>query len=124
MIHPDDVATYERAALLARALADRLGIGLREFEAKRRPHPGGSLFICYHDEQRLGVVFRFRSRGQWRPEPLAWPIIRHSIIHGLAALSLGPDARRAALLAETSRIEGLARADELLAYRETLSDEL
>lgn len=90
LIYPDDIGTFKAMMKIAVTLSNRHKLGMKEFEPKRRPSPDGALGICYCDERRVSVVFRFKANkcdgGIWWPKPLSKDDVRDTVAHELAHL--------------------------------------
>lgn len=85
-LHEDDRETFDRCKVIACETAELFKLDLKVFEPKRRPHPGCTEGLCYYEEHRISVVFRFRLKAKWFSTPLALKEILDTVGHELAHL--------------------------------------
>lgn len=91
LLHPDDVQNFKIAEQTAYWLAVGTGKCIKTFEPKRRPLAGGALGVCYCNERRISVVFRWRhpagdGRG-WYKKPLSMEEVLKTVAHEVAHLT-------------------------------------
>lgn len=89
LLHPDDIKNYEFAKQVATYLARSEGLRMLAFEPKRRPSYGTS-GICYCEERRISIVFRWkqsaRDGGAWLKRPIPFPEVLDTVAHEIAHL--------------------------------------
>ena len=88
--HADDIRfIVDRAFPFAVAGAKRFGLQLLEVEAKKRPSPCAAMGICYYNDRKISIVFRYRNakRDGWKwwrsrlPEHEIFETIAHELAH-------------------------------------------
>lgn len=88
-LHEDDRDTFEQCEAIAHTTAKRFKLKLKVFEAKRIPiyKTAG---ICYYEQARIAVVFRYRIKtraGQrWFSFPEQLEVVLGTVGHELAHL--------------------------------------
>ena len=89
VLHPDDAALWARTESLIHFLAASIGETCVA-EPKRRPLADGAMGLCYHNEKRVSVMIRCKSRasdgGQWWRTTLDWKCIAETCAHEVAHL--------------------------------------
>ena len=90
LIHSADIEFYNQCKEYAFKLSDSIQGGLKDFEPKRRPSPGGAEGLCYTDEKRISIVFRFKNAhydgGKWFNKPLRRYEVLETVAHEVAHL--------------------------------------
>ena len=86
LIHGDDIDFYNQCKEYAFKLSDSIQGDLKDFEPKRRPSSGGAEGLCYTDEKRISIVFRFRDEGKWFNRPLSKNEVLRTVAHEVAHL--------------------------------------
>lgn len=101
IIHPDDIETFKKAEQLAFRLAKSIGKTCT-IEPKKRPIYGNAFGLCYVDDRKISIVFRWKDRqsdgGQWWNKPLDWKTVRETIAHEIAHLIYGNHGKEFKLL--------------------------
>jgi hypothetical protein len=89
VLHPDDEAMFRRATEFGTRLAALIG-ETTVIEPKRRPLADGAEGVCYCEEKRIGLAFRFKGYadegGAWARNPIPWSRIRETLAHEVAHL--------------------------------------
>ena len=88
-LHEDDRETYSQCEVIARETAKRFKIKLKTFEPKRHPIYK-SMGICYYEQARIAIVFRYRVKTQagqvWFSIPISISEVLDTVGHELAHL--------------------------------------
>lgn len=90
ILHPDDLTRFHWVRVLAFRAASHFDLPLKVFEPKRRPLGDGAGGVCYVNEGRCAVVFRYKNHatdgGRWFPDPISFAWILETTAHELAHL--------------------------------------
>lgn len=89
-LHPDDRANYCKVFRIAFFVAWKFKLPLRWVEPKRRPLSTCASGLCYVEEGRVSLVFRWKRRaefgGTWWSEPREMEGVIGTLAHELAHL--------------------------------------
>jgi hypothetical protein len=86
LIHKADIDFYNQCKEYAFKLSDSIEGGLKAFEPKRRPSSCGADGLCYTDEKRISIVFRYKEGGEWFNKPLLRSEVLRTVAHEVAHL--------------------------------------
>ena len=70
LLHEEDREIFDKCKNLAYDLSHAFELGLEVIEPKRRPIHGCAYGLCYVDDYKISILFRYKYRmGMWKTEP-------------------------------------------------------
>lgn len=89
-LHPDDEALFCAVEKACFIVASQYHLPLKEVEPKRRPLAQAAIGLCYIEEGRISITFRYRQHkedgGQWWNRPFPTHEVLNTAAHELAHL--------------------------------------